>query len=175
MKKIASIVMVLAMTIGSFGCHQKKEEQRPVTYAPPMPSQTEISQLEQVAKTSPKNKEAWINLGNTLMDAQRMNEAIDAYEKALALDPKNVPVRVDMGTCYRGIGKFYKAVEEYRTALKIDPNFPNGHRNLAVVLSNDLHENKQAIPEFQKYLELAPNAPDAGEIKKLIQMLSMGK
>ena len=175
MKKIASIVMVLAMTIGAFGCQQKKEEQRPATYAPPVPSQTEISQLEQMAKASPKNKEPWINLGNMLMDAQRMNEAIDAYEKALALDPKNVPVRVDLGTCYRGIGKFDKAVEEYRKALKIDPNFPNGHRNLGVVLANDLHDNKQAIPEFQKYLELMPNAPDAGEIKKTIEMLSMGK
>jgi len=35
MKKIAGIVMVLAMTIGAFGCQQKKEEQRPATYAPP--------------------------------------------------------------------------------------------------------------------------------------------
>jgi len=175
MKKRASIMMVVALMIGAFGCQQKKEEQRPVTYVPPIPSQTDISQLEQAAKTSPKNKEAWINLGNTLMDAQRFNEAIDAYEKALALDPKNVPVRVDMGTCYRGIGKFDKAVEEYRTALKIDPNFPNGHRNLAVVLSTDLHDNKQAVPEFQRYLELVPNAPDAAEVKKTIQMLSMGK
>ncbi len=175
MKKITSIVIVLAMTIGAFGCQQKKEAQSPVTYTPSVPSQTEINQLEQAAKTSPKNKEAWINLGNTLMDAKRFNEAVDAYEKALALDPKNVPVRVDLGTCYRGIGKSDKAVEEYRKALKIDPNFPNAHRNLAVVLSNDLHDNKQAIPEFQKYLELAPNAPDAGDIKKTIQMLSMGK
>ncbi len=175
MKYLVSIMILLAMTMGSFGCQQKKEAQSPVTYAPPVPMQNEISQLEQAAKASPKNKDAWINLGNTLMDAQRFNEAIDAYEKALALDPKNVPVRVDLGTCYRGIGKFDKAVEEYRKALKIDPKFPNGHRNLGVVLAYDLHQNKQAIPEFQKYLELSPNAPDAAEIRKMVEMLSMGK
>jgi len=175
MRKIGSIIIVLAMTIGAFGCQQRKEEQTPVTYVPPVPSQTEISQLEQAAKTSPKNKEGWINLGNMLMDSQRFNEAIDAYQKALALDPKNVPVRVDMGTCYRGIGKFDKAVEEYRKALKIDPNFPNAHRNLAVVLATDLHDNKQAIPEFQKYLDLVPNAPDAVTIRQTIQMLSLEK
>ncbi len=175
MKTIANIVIVLAMTIGAFGCQQKKEEQRPVTYTPPLPSQTEIRQLEQAVKMSPKNKEEWIRLGNALMDSQQFNEAIDAYEKALALDPQNVPVRVDMGTCYRGIGKPDKAVEEYRKALKINPNFPNGHRNLGVVLANDLHNNKQAIPEFQKYLELAPNAADAEEIRKTIQTLSIEK
>lgn len=176
MRKMGSIVVVLAMTIGAFGCQQqKKEEQTSVTYTPPVMSQTEVSQLEQAAKASPKNKEGWIKLGNVLMDSQRYNEAIDAYQKALDLDPKNVPVRVDMGTCYRGIGKFDKAVEEYRKALKIDPNFPNAHRNLGVVLADDMHDDREAIPEFQKYLDLVPNAPDAATIRQTIQMLSMGK
>jgi cytochrome c-type biogenesis protein CcmH/NrfG len=175
MKKIASILTVLVLLFVFLGC-QKKEEKSQMTYTPPPgPSPLEISQLQQAAKRSPKNKDVWINLGNALMDSQRFNEAIEAYQKALVLDPKNVSVRVDMGTCYRGIGKSDKAVEEYRKALKIDPNFPNGHRNLAVVLSSDLHQNKEAIKEFQKYLELMPNAPDADVIRRTIQQLSSVK
>ena len=172
MKKIASIVAALVLLFSVLGCN-KKEEKSQLSYTPPAgPSPLEINQYEQAAKASPKSKEVWINLGNSLMDSQRFSEAIDAYQKALALDPKNVSVRVDMGTCYRGTGKSDKAVEEYRKALKIDPNFPNGHRNLAVVLSNDLHQNKEAIKEYQKYLELMPNAPDAYMIKQTIQQLS---
>jgi len=172
MNKILGVLMVLLIAL-TLGCQQKKEEKSQTTYTPPAaPSQLEIDQLQKEAKMAPKSKDAWINLGNVLMDAQRFSEAIDAYEHALTLDPKNVSVRVDLGTCYRGIGKFDKAVEEYRKALKIDSNFPNAHRNLGVVLSNDLHENKQAVQEFQKYIELQPNAPDAAAIKNMIQQLS---
>lgn len=176
MKNIASIMIVLVLLFNVLGCQQKKEEKSQTAYMPPSgPSPLEINQFEQAAKASPKSKDAWVNLGNALMDTQRYSEAIEAYQKALALDPKNVSVRVDLGTCYRGVGKFDKAVEEYRKALKNDPNFPNGHRNLAVVLGNDLHQNKEAIKEFQKYLELMPDAPDANDIKKTIQQLSLLK
>jgi Flp pilus assembly protein TadD len=162
----------------TFGCQQKKEEKSQINYAPaPAPTQlqTQIDQLQQAAKIAPKNAQAWTRLGDALMDSQRFAEAIDAYDKALALDPKNVNVLVDQGTCYRGAGKFDKAVEQYRKALKIDPKFPNGHRNLAVVLSYDLHNRKEGIKEFQKYLELAPNAPDAETIRQTVRDLSAMK
>ena len=121
---------------------------------------------------APRNAQAWTRLGDALMDSQRFAEAIDAYDKALALDPKNVNVLVDQGTCYRGSGNFDKAVEQYRKAIKIDPGFPNAHRNLGVVLSADLHKNKEGIKEFQRYLEILPNAPDAESIKQSIRELS---
>lgn len=176
MKKIASALIVLLVLTGVVGCKKKKEEKSQVVYAPPMaPSNMEIDRLQQATKAAPKSKEAWIELGNVLMDSQRFGEAIEAYEKALALDPKNVPVRVDLGTCYRGVRRFDKAVEEYRKAIAIDPKFPNGHRNLGVVLAYDLHQNKEAVKEFQKYLEVAPNAPDAADIRQMIQQLSSAK
>ena len=129
----------------------------------------------QAAKMSPKSAQAWIDLGDALMDSQRFGEAIEAYGKALALDPKNVNVLVDQGTCYRGVRKFDKAVEQYRKALKIDPNFPNGHRNLGVVLAFDLNKKQEAIQELNRYLEIAPNAPDAGAIKQTVQELMSRK
>jgi tetratricopeptide (TPR) repeat protein len=174
MKNIARVMTVFVLLFGVLACQQKKEEKSQMSYLPPAgPSAMEIDQIQQAAKKSPKSKDLWINLGNALMDSQRYSEAVEAYQKALALDPKNVSVRVDMGTCYRGTGKSDKAVEEYRKALKIDPNFPNGHRNLAVVLANDLHKSKEAVKEFQKYLELMPNAPDAAAIRQTIQQLSL--
>jgi len=134
----------------------------------------EIKQLEQIASQSPKNADAWIALGNALMDSSRYAEAVDAYGKALALDPRNVNVRVDMGTCLKNSGKPQQALEEYRRAIKLNPNHLNAHRNMAVVLAFDLHNKKEAIGEFEKYLQLAPNAPDAAEIRQQIQQLKSG-
>jgi tetratricopeptide (TPR) repeat protein len=177
MKKIVSLMLMLLIVM-TFGCRQKKEEKSQINYAPaaaPADLLMQLDKLQQDAKMAPGNAQAWTRLGDALMDSQRFAEAIDAYDKALALDPKNVNVLVDQGTCYRGAGKFDKAVEQYRKALKINPNFPNGHRNLAVVLSYDLHDNEAGIQEFKRYLEIAPNAPDAEAVKQTIKDLSARK
>jgi cytochrome c-type biogenesis protein CcmH/NrfG len=175
MKKILSIVAVLFL-FTTYGCQQQKEQKQPMTpVAAPGLSSMEMEQLQAATRMAPKSAQAWISLGDALMDSRRFGEAVEAYQKGLALDPKNVNARVDMGTSYRGIGKFDKAVEEYRKALKIDPKFPNGHRNLAVVLSYDLHDPAQGVKEFKKYLELAPDAPDAEAVRKSVQELSAAK
>jgi tetratricopeptide (TPR) repeat protein len=175
MRKILSIVAMLFI-ITTFGCQQQKEQKQQISpVAAPGPSPMQIEQLQAATRMSPKSAPVWVSLGDALMDSRRFAEAIEAYQKGLALDPKNVNAQVDMGTCYRGLGKFDTAVEEYRKAINIDPNFPNAHRNLGVVLSYDLHDKAQGIKEFKKYLELAPNAPDAEVIKQTIQNLSSSK
>ncbi len=176
MNKIVVIVVVSFMTLVTIGCRQQEQKQQQVTYAPAAPpAQIQIDQMEQAAKMAPKNAQVWINLGNALMDSQRFGEAIDAYEKALALEPKNVNVLVDQGTCYRGVRKFDKALEQYQKALKIDPNFPNGHRNLGVVLAYDLNRKAEAVKEFNRYLELVPNGPEANEVRQTVRELTSGK
>lgn len=174
MKKIVVAALSFLMLV-TIGCKQQEQEQKQqqLNYSPA--AQLQLDQMEQAAKMAPKNAQAWINLGNALMDAQRFGEAVDAYEKALALEPKNVPVLVDQGTCYRGIGKFDKAVEQFRKALKIDPDFPNGHRNLGVVLGFDLHNKAEGIKEIRRYLELAPSGPDADSARRALQELNSSK
>ncbi len=176
MKKIIALLL-LALAVVS--C-QKKEEPAPQSQFPAGPVQSgplqnETVMLKDVLKNDPKNLGAWIKLGNTLMDAGRFGEAVDAYQKALALDPKNVDVRVDMGTCYKNSGRPDMAVKEYRKAIELDPRHLNAHRNLGVVLANELKDKAGAVKEFEKYLELAPNAPDAATIRSIIQQLKAGK
>lgn len=177
MKKFVVAVLMLLMLM-TIGCNQQEQQQKqkPLNYSPAAsPAQLHLDQMQQAVKMAPKNARAWINLGNTLMDMQRFGEAVDAYEKALALEPKNVPVLVDQGTCYRGIGKFDKAVEQYRKALKIDPSFPNGHRNLGVVLGFDLNRKAEAIQELNRYLELVPSGPNAESARTALQELKSRK
>ncbi len=172
MKKIILVVALVCAVVS--GCEQRQQPkggQPAVPGAAPMISPGEINQLEQIAAQSPKNADAWIALGNALMDSSHYAEAVNAYGKALALDPRNVNVRVDMGTCLKNSGKPQEAVEEYRKAIKINPNHLNAHRNMAVVLAFDLHKPKEAVAEFEKYLQLAPNAPDAEAIRQQIQQL----
>jgi cytochrome c-type biogenesis protein CcmH/NrfG len=157
-------------------CEQKKG-QRVQTPMPPVNLQTqnEIESLKNIVRQNPKDVNAWIELGNILMDTWSYSEAIDAYQKALELDPKNVDVRVDMGTCYRNIGNPNMAVEEFRKAIKINPQHSYAHRNLGTVLLNDFADKKQAIKEFEKYIKLSPDTPDAQMVKKEITKLKASK
>ena len=152
---------------------QKKEGPKMQTPSPAEAErvQNQILQLQEMVRQNPRNLNAWIQLGDISMDSSRFYEAIDAYQKALALDEKNVNVRVDLGTCYRSVGKPDKAAEEYRKAIAINPNHINAHRNLGIVLAFDLNDKKGAIKEFQEYLRLSPQAPDATQMGQLIEKL----
>ncbi len=182
MKKTVAMIVLLLITAA--GCKQQ-QQQRQETQSPAGPvaypggvimkSPEEIKQLEELTKRAPMNADAWTALGNALMDSNRFKEAVDAYQKSLAINPKNVDVRVDMGTCLKNSGRPQQAIEEYRKAIQIDPNHLNAHRNMGVVLAFDLHDSKGAIREFEKYLELTPNAPDAANIRQTVDALKAGK
>jgi len=181
--KRSMLILFIAAAIFS-GCKQQQQAQwsqgqsgQNQVVAPPasIKGPQELQQLESLAKANPKNANAWIALGNAQMDAQRFAEAIISYQRALEIDPKNVDVRVDMGTCYRGVGQPEKAVEEYRKGMQIDPRHPMARMNAGVVLAFDLGRKAEAVKEFEKYLELAPNAPNAADIRQEIQKLKASK
>lgn len=176
---IKRVLIITLIFIAATGCSQQRQEPKGQAGYPGGPaaviSPEVMRMLEQTATQSPKNAAAWIAFGNALMDSNRYGEAADAYQKALALDPKNVDVRVDMGTCLKNSGRPQQAVGEYRKAIKINPDHVNAHRNLGVVLAFDLKDKKEAAREFEKYLALAPNAPDAGEIRQIVQNLKSGQ
>lgn len=177
MKKL--IILSVLLIFAVVGC-QKKEEPKgqyefPSGSGGAIQSMEQVKLLKEAVTRDPKNVNAWISLGNMLMDTSRYSEAADAYEKALAIDPKNVDVRVDMGTCYKNIGKPDIAVKEYRKALELDPRHLNALKNLGVVLAYDLRDPAEAIKALEKAIEIAPNAPDADRIRQEIQKLKASK
>lgn len=173
MKRVMILVVLALMTVA---CQQKEQpKSQPQAPMGQMQPQHDPKILQDIVQKDPGNLKAWIELGNIQMDAGRFTEAIDAYQKALALDPNNVDVRVDMGTCYRNTGKPDIALKEFRKAVEINPNHAMSHRNMGVVLAADVKDIPQAIKEFEKYLQLAPSAPDADSIRQEIQRLKAAK
>ena len=185
MKKLFALIVFAAFSL--LGC-QQKDDSRPQFQPPvgqtgqaqqgsgpvgsgPIQGFDKVKMLQDVVAKDPKNMNAWIELGNILMDSKKYAEAVEPYQKALEIDPKNVDVRVDMGTCMRGSGKPDMAIKEYKKALEYNPNHINANKNMAVVLAYDLKDGKQAVKYFEKALSLAPNAPDAAAIKAEIDKL----
>ena len=178
MKKMVILPLIAAAAL--IGCGQK-DDQKPQFQPPvgqggpiqggPVQGFDKVKMLQELIAKDPKNLNALIELGNTLMDSQRFAEAADVYLKALEIDPKNADVRVDMGTCYKYSGKPDLALKEYKKALEHNPKHVNAHKNMGVVYANDMRDYKQALKEFELALSLAPNAPDAPALKAEIEKL----
>lgn len=186
MKRNAIVLLAVLMSAVLISCTDRGETEynppampkgspTPRVAPPGLVQDREIAMLKDIAIKEPDNLNAWIKLGNLSMDSKRNQDAIMAYENALRLDPKNTNVMVDMGTCYRRMGNAQKALEIFRQAIEVDPKHSFAHRNAGVVLAFDLRQYDEAIREFETYLKLDPNAPDASNVSGLISELKAEK
>lgn len=70
-------------------------------------------------QTDPNNHSLWNRLGASLANAKRYNEAIVAYERALALHPTFVRGHYNMGISYMNQGNLAKALGFMIRALEL--------------------------------------------------------
>ena len=61
--------------------------------------------------------EAQTNLGVALKDQGMLEEALEAYKKALAIKPDNAKAYSNMGNALKEQGKLEEAIEAYKKAL----------------------------------------------------------
>jgi cytochrome c-type biogenesis protein CcmH/NrfG len=132
-----------------------------------------ILELEALVKDQPENVQAWVALGNTFFDSHRYKDAIEAYEKSLALAPADPHVLTDLGIMYRRDNNPEKAVKSFDRAIKADPDFETARFNKGIVLMHDLEDLPGAIRAWEALVKVNPmaHAPDGQLINTLIQGL----
>ena len=127
-----------------------------------------ITRLESHLQHAPDDLSARIDLANALFDAERYSEAVPHYQMALETRPDNADIRTDLGICFRRSGDGNRAVAPFRRAIQDAPQHINAHFNLGVVLAYDLDDAAGAIAAWERFLELAPNAPNADQVRSAI-------
>ena len=70
------------------------------------------------------------NMGITLQDQGKLEEAIEAYNKALAIKPDYAEAYYNMGLTLQDQGKLQEAVEAYNKALAIRPDYAEAWNNI---------------------------------------------
>jgi tetratricopeptide (TPR) repeat protein len=114
---------------------------------------------------APDDVAARLELANALFDAGSYAEAATHYEQVLQSDPENADVRTDLGVAYRNTRRAQQAVECFRRAIRSQPDHRNAHYNLGVVLAHDVNDAAGAIEAWDHYLELAPDAANAADVR----------
>jgi tetratricopeptide (TPR) repeat protein len=106
----------------------------------------------------PENVRATINLGCVLQDAGRYQEAIEQFERAIAIDP----TRPDVGLAHRSLGLTWaslgqpeKAISHLQLAIRLRPDVAKDHGALGSLLL-DVHRFRDAVQQLELAVRQQP-------------------
>ena len=100
--------------------------------------------------------EDWFEQG-CRFDSERatFGEAIEAYEKALAVDPDFADAHCNLGTVFYNQERKARARACFERTLELDPGHLEAHLNLAVMLEEEGHQ-ESALVHYKRALEADP-------------------
>lgn len=105
--------------------------------------------------------EAWFQRGLALEETGApIEEAIEAYKKAIELNPAAAGALLNMGTIHYKLRRFKEAEDFYRRAVAIDPRYALAHFNLGN-LYDEMGNATLAEEHYLKALEINPHYADA--------------
>jgi len=113
--------------------------------------------------TLQKNPGCWMadyNLGIVLSEQGKTDQAIDHYQRAIALRPDHAKAHYNLGRLLADQGQFDDAIAHYKKAVAINPADAEAQNNLGVTLLR-IGRADDAIVHYQKALEIRPNYAEA--------------
>jgi tetratricopeptide (TPR) repeat protein len=135
------------------------------------------AQYRKTIELSPKNNpQAHQFLALSLYNQKRLEEAIAEFKVAIAQSPRGYgEAHYNLGIAYMDLGDNKSAEAEFRIAVEQDRGRePQDHYNLALVLEKQ-KRFAEAADEYEAYLKLAPNAPDANKLRAHIASIRKQK
>ncbi len=118
-----------------------------------------VSDLSEYLKQYPKDEQAWTLLSIAHSDLEQLDEALQAYDRALALDPGCVKALTAKGIVHRKRGEYDKALAAYRSALKVNPNHAEAYTSMALVALLQ-YRDREALKYAKKAYDLDREEPD---------------
>ncbi|XP_050543771.1 UDP-N-acetylglucosamine--peptide N-acetylglucosaminyltransferase 110 kDa subunit-like [Daktulosphaira vitifoliae] len=78
--------------------------------------------------------EAYLNMGNILIEMKEGEKAIECFNKAIQLEPNCFIAYTNIGSINKDKENYHEAICSYEMALKIKPDFPDAYCNLVQCL-----------------------------------------
>jgi tetratricopeptide (TPR) repeat protein len=128
-----------------------------------------IAEALQKTQKEPDSQAAWRDLGNAYYDGDMTQQAIEAYDRALALNPDDADVLNDQGAMYRQQGDFSQALANFEKALKIAPNNLESLYNIGYVNAFDLNRMDKAVKAWRRYLEQDRTSETARQVQGFVE------
>ena len=104
--------------------------------------------------------ETYNNMGKSLKDQGKLEEAKESYKKAFSIKPDYAEAYCNMGIALQKQGKLEEAIESYKKSFSIKPNYAQAYYNMGIALQKQSNLEK-AIEAYNKALLLNPNYAQA--------------
>jgi len=104
--------------------------------------------------------DAYSGLGGIRYQQNRLDEAREYFEKALAVSPRDFSVLQNLGSVHVARQDYQSAIRYYGMALQINPRNEVTYNNLAAIYLT-AREFEKAVEQAQKALEIYPQYGDA--------------
>lgn len=115
--------------------------------------------------------EAYVNIGDIYLKQKKFEEAAKNYIKSMEIvPPADAAVAYNVAEICFNAEKIADAVKYYKLAIELRPGFAGYYKKLGYAYLN-LGDLNTAKTYFQKFLEMAPNDPDAPSIKDMLSSL----
>ena len=116
--------------------------------------------LTRAAGMDPSDGDIWYNLARTKYSENRFAEAIEGFQKCLALDPKNEKAENNLGLTLQGLGRTDEAVAAYKQAIDWQADSPHKdnepYLNLGSLLLDE-DKPKEALTYLLKANSIPPD------------------
>jgi superkiller protein 3 len=126
-----------------------------------------IGELQRAAEIS-SGPEVPLELGTTLAEASRTQEAVSVFETVLEGNPQNARAHAGLGAAYLRSNQYREALAPLEKAVELNPNGPSARFNLAMTYEN-MDRIEDSLREYEAFVRLAPNDPSAARIAELVE------
>jgi cytochrome c-type biogenesis protein CcmH/NrfG len=111
---------------------------------------------------------ALAGMGNAYYDAQRWQQAVEFYDRALKLDARNVDIATDAATAIWYMGQADQAIARFESVLRVAPNHANALFNLGVVRWQGKGDSRGAVQAWDRLLKSNPDYPQREQVEALL-------
>ena len=129
-----------------------------------------IVNFEKSIELNPDSHESYRALGESYFQKGEGEKAEKNLAQAVALQPDNPMSHYSLGLAYEKMERPNDALQSYQKAIALKPDLSAPYY-LAALVSIRLENFKEAVEYFQKFLELEPDAPEASQVKAMIEEL----
>ena len=111
-------------------------------------------------------------LGNAFSKSNQAELALLEYKEAINLNPEHIPSYANMGSVQMRLGMFNQGRATFEAILSKKPSIAKIHKYLGIIHAQMKESPDKAIFHLQESLRLAPNQPEAAQIKLMIQTVN---
>jgi tetratricopeptide (TPR) repeat protein/ferredoxin len=157
---------VVEVKLGLAWCHvlrgeidqAERKAQEAVALAPDQPAlRQNVLDLEHAATPS---AEDLFRMAGTLVESGKLEDAVSAYEAAVAIAPDSAPLRFNLGGVLRRLGRNEAAIEQLEAARNLSPEDSDVCVELGLAYMA-MGANEKAIATFKRAIALNPDSQES--------------